>query len=777
MCRCNEGKIDESQGKSRIELKHIVLPLAISLALITSCTDESAPVSVVDHVSTLVGTMSKHSLSTGNTYPAIAVPWGANFWTPQTGSNGDGWTYVYSDDKIRGIKQTHQPSPWINDWCPFSFMPVTTGPFFSEDERASWFSHKAEKATPYYYKVYLGDHDTTVEITPTSHAASARITYPERDMSYLVVDAFHGGSCVKVDGKRITGYTTHNHGGVCDGFRNWFVIESDTDFDLVNTVSDGTLSDERESVSGHSLAMVGFSDTKRGQTVNLRIASSFISLEQAVQNLSELGDRSFDEVKESSKDLWNSVLGRIEVEDDNIDNVRTFYSCLYRSVLFPRDISETTSDGKIVHMSPYDGKVHAGHLFTDTGVWDTFRSLFALVDLLYPEVASSIQEGFVNHYLESGFLPEWSSPGHRDCMVGNNTASVVAEAYLKGIRGYDIDTLWEALIHDAHAVHPSVSSSGRIGWEYYDSLGYVPCNVGINENAARTLEYAYDDWAILQLGKALGKSDDELAPYARAAMNYRNVFNPEHGLMQGRRADGSFPERFSPYKWGGDFTEGNSLHYTWSVFHDPCGLASLMGGEDAFARTLDSVFEMPPFFDDSYYGYVIHEIREMQIMDMGNYAHGNQPAQHMLYLYDWCRQPWKTQYRVRDVMSRLYSALPDGYCGDEDNGQTSAWYVFSALGFYPANPASCEYALGSPLFDKAVLHLAGGKDVKITAKDNNSENVYVSRMKVDGRKYTKNYLTHRQLLDGAEISFVMSSAPDTARGTTDFDIPYSFSKN
>lgn len=730
----------------------------------------------VDHVSILTGTLSKHSLSTGNTYPAVAMPWGMNFWTPQTGKMGDGWTYTYTADRIRGFKQTHQPSPWINDYGQFSIMPSSKA-VFDEEERASWFSHKAETATPYHYAVYLADHDTYVELTPTERAAMFRIKYPEADMSYLIVDAYDRGSYVKVceDRNMIVGYSTRNSGGVSDNFRNWFVIVSDTPFDSYDIVADGMLADGSEAESYHSGAVIGFRTGKNRQ-VELKVASSFISLEQAMLNLDELGDRSFEEIKSAGRERWNELLGRFAVEDDNVDNIRTFYSCLYRSLLFPRDISEIDAEGRRIHYSPHTGKVHQGHLFTDTGVWDTFRSLFPLMNLVYPEISAKVQEGYVNHYLESGFLPEWSSPGHRACMVGNNTASVVADAWLSGVRGYDVETLWKAITSGANSVHPSVDASGRSGYEQYNGIGYVPCDIGINESAARTLEYAYDDWCIWQLGKALGKTDDELAQYRENALNYRNLYDAEHGLMNGRRSDGEFRRPFNPLKWGGDFTEGNALQYTWSVFHDIAGLMELMGGRESFASALDGVFDMPPHFDESYYGFVIHEIREMQIMNMGNYAHGNQPIQHMLYLYDWCGQPWKTQEKVREVMDRFYSSAPDGYCGDEDNGQTSAWYVFSAMGFYPVCPGSGEYALGSPLFRKVTVTPSVGKSFVMTAKENSDKNRYVSSMSVDGRKYDRNFITLDQLRNGARMKFVMSDHPDFSRGVSDDAAPYSFSE-
>ena len=728
----------------------------------------------VDYVSTLVGTQSKFELSTGNTYPAVALPWGMNFWVPQTGKMGDGWQYTYSADKIRGLKQTHQPSPWINDYGQFAVMP-TVGTVFDENKRASWFSHKAEKATPYYYSVYLADYDVTAEMAPTMRAAHMRFTYPATDEARLVVDAFDKGSYVKVipDENKIIGYTTRNSGGVPANFKNYFVMVFERPFDYVAVVKDSLiLEGSKEIDCDHAGAIVGWK-TRRGEQINVCVASSFISYEQAERNLKELSTNGFEGTKNAARDCWNEVLGKIEIEDTDIDRLRTFYSCLYRSVLFPRSFYEIDEKGNPVHYSPYNGQVRPGYMFTDTGFWDTFRCLFPLLNLMYPSMNEKMQEGLVNTYLESGFLPEWASPGHRNCMVGNNSASIVADAYMKGRRQYDIEELWKAVVHGANAVHPDVKSTGRVGYEYYNKLGYVPCDVKINESAARTLEYAYDDWCIYQLGKALGKPKKEIDIYAKRAMNYRHLFDKDHRLMRGKKQDGTFQSPYNPLKWGDAFTEGNAWHYTWSVFHDVEGLITLMGGREHFNNMLDSVFNLPPIYDDSYYGFPIHEIREMQIMNMGNYAHGNQPIQHMIYLYGFSGQPWKTQYWIREVMNRMYSAAPDGYCGDEDNGQTSAWYVFSALGFYPVCPATDQYVLGTPLFKKATLHLENGKEVVIQTS---SAERYIDRMTFNGSEYTKNYLTHKDLNNGGRLEFKMSAQPNYQRGTSAEDAPYSFSK-
>ena len=731
----------------------------------------------VDYVNPLVGTESKVSLSTGNTYPAIAMPWGMNFWMPQTGKMGNGWSYVYWADKIRGFKQTHQPSPWINDYGQFSILPITGKPVFDQDKRASWFSHKAEIAKPYYYRVYLADYDIVAEMAPTERACAMRFTFPETDNSYVVVDAFDKGSYVKIvpEKNMIVGYTTKNSGGVPDNFKNYFVLVFDKPFTYKAAVKDGAIGEGgTEATCNHAGAIIGFK-TKRGEQVNVKVASSFISEEQAVLNLKELRGGDFEEVKARGRKAWNDVLGKIEVEDEDVDHLRTFYSCFYRSVLFPRSFYEYDAEGKVMHYSPFNGKVLPGYMFTDTGFWDTFRCLFPFLNLMYPSMSAKMQEGLVNDYKESGFLPEWASPGHRGCMVGNNSASIVADAYLKGMRGYDAEELWKAVVHGANAVHPTVSSTGRLGFEYYNKLGYVPYDVKINENVARTLEYAYNDWCIYKFGKALGKSEKELKPFFNRSFNYRNVFDKESKLMRGRNQDGTFQSPFSPLKWGDAFTEGNSWHYTWSVFHDPQGLINLMGGKQNFNQMLDSVFNVPPLFDDSYYGGVIHEIREMQIMNMGNYAHGNQPIQHMLYLYGYSGQPWKTQYWIRETMDKLYTPNPDGYCGDEDNGQTSAWYVFSAMGFYPVCPGSNQYVLGTPYFDKMTLHLENGKTMTITAKGNSDETRYVNSMTLNGVPYNHNFLNHTDLMNGGNIEFTMSATPNKQRGTLDEDVPYSFS--
>ena len=757
--------------KTHFSFKHL---LFLGGAVLYSL-QSSAVKNPVDYVSTLVGTQSKFELSTGNTYPATALPWGMNFWTPQTGKMGDGWAYTYDADKIRGFKQTHQPSPWMNDYGQFAIMPITGGLVFDQDRRASWFSHKAEVAKPYYYKVYLADHDVTTELAPTERAAMFRFTYPETKNAYVIVDAFDKGSYVKIipEENKIIGYSTKNSGGVPENFKNYFVIQFDKPFTFISTVSENNiLPNETEAKGNHTGAVIGFA-TKKGEIVHARVASSFISPEQAELNLKELGKNSFDQLVTNGREVWNREMSKIEVEDDNIDNLRTFYSCLYRSMLFPRSFYEIDAKGQVMHYSPYNGEVRPGYMFTDTGFWDTFRCLFPFLNLMYPSMNLKMQEGLVNAYKESGFLPEWASPGHRDCMVGNNSASVVTDAYIKGLRGYDIETLWEALKHGANA-HLRGTASGRLGYESYNQLGYVANNIGIGQNVARTLEYAYNDWAIYTLGKKLGKPESEIDIYKKHALNYKNVYHPERKLMVGKDNKGVFNPNFDAVDWSGEFCEGNSWHWSFCVFHDPQGLINLMGGKKEFNAMMDSVFVISGKLGMESRG-MIHEMREMQVMNMGQYAHGNQPIQHMVYLYNYSSEPWKAQYWIREIMNKLYTAGPDGYCGDEDNGQTSAWYVFSALGFYPVCPGTDEYIIGTPLFKSAKLHLENGKTITIKADNNQLDNRYIKEMKVNGKSQTRNFLTHDQLIKGANIQFQMSPVPNKQRGTTEKDVPYSLS--
>lgn len=739
--------------------------------------EQPEAVSFADYVNPLVGTDSTFNFSTGNTYPAIAVPWGMNFWTPQTNKMGDGWAYQYSARKIRGFKQTHQPSPWINDYAAFSLMPVVGELVVDQEKRGSWFSHKAEIAKPYYYRVYLADYDVTTEITPTERAAQFRFTFPQSDSSYVLLDAFNKGSFVKIipEERTIIGYCRNNSGGVPVNFHNYFIAVFDKDFQDVSTWNDWKIGQGQTEDKGEHVGAVVRFKTVKGEKVHVKIASSFISPEQARLNLDrELAGDDFDRTCQKSKQIWNRELGRIEVKGGTLAQTQNFYTAMYRALLFPRRFHEIDKDGKTVHYSPYNGQVLPGYMFTDNGFWDTFRAVFPFFTLMYPDLNAQIMEGLANTYKESGWLPEWASPGHRDCMIGSNSAVNIADSYLKGIRGFDIETLYEGILKNSENAGP-LRSVGRFGVEHYNKLGYIPSDVKVNESVARTLEYAYADFTIWKLAKALNRPQEEIDRFYQRAHNYKNVFDASTNFMRGKNNDGAWSSPFVPEKWGGDFTEGCAWHYTWSIFHDPQGLIELMGGPKAFTEKLDAVFTTPPKYDCSYYGFPIHEIVEMTVMDMGQYAHGNQPIQHMVYLYNYAGQPWKAQKWVRTVMEKLYSPTPDGLCGDEDNGQTSAWYVFSAMGFYPVCPGAGQYVLGAPLFQEATLHLQNGKTFTIQAPDNSDKNLYIRSARLNGRNYTKTYLPHDIITKGGTIRFEMDAEPNTQRGTAPEDAPYSMS--
>ncbi len=731
------------------------------------------PVSLVNP---LVGSDSSFDLSNGNTYPAIAVPWGMNFWTPQTAENKDGWTYAYDSPTFNAIKQTHQASPWLNDYGTFSLMPRIGKSETTEEKRKSFFSHKVETSKPHYYQVYAADYDIWAEVTPTERAARFRFTYPEAKDAHLVIDAFNMGSHIKVEGNTITGYSQYNHGGVPDNFRNYFIIQLDKAIESVELYDDHKrLADATTEATGtHILAIIRF-QTEEKEQVQLQTASSFISLAQAKLNLDrEIGNSDFESVKEQGKNSWNTWMNRIQVKGGSLKERQNFYTALYRCLLFPRKFYEVNAEEQLVHYSPYNGQIEKGYLFTDNGFWDTFRAVFPLFTLVYPDMNEQMMQGLVNTYKESGWLPEWASPGHRSVMIGSNSAAIIADSYLKGIRNYDIETLYEAILKNTENEGP-LASVGRLGVAYYNSLGYVPYDVGVNENAARSLEYAFDDFCIYQLATALERPQKEVSLFRERADNYKKLFDTNSNFMRGKNKDGSFQEPFNPVKWGDAFTEGNAWHYTWSVFQDVEGLIQLMDGKEAFNEKLDAVFTSKPDFDFSYYGFQIHEITEMLIAGMGQYAHGNQPVQHAIYLYNYSGRPWKAQQRVREVMDKLYLPTPDGLCGDEDNGQTSAWYVFSAMGMYPVSSATNQYVFGSPLFDEIKLQMENGNTFTIQNRDNRAEHVYIQNATLNGALYTKNYITHETLWKGGTLIFEMGKSPNKERGVLATDTPFSLS--
>jgi predicted alpha-1,2-mannosidase len=715
---------------------------------------------LVELANPLQGTDSVQEFSHGNLYPAIATPFPMNVWAPYTQPLPDSFYYQYRQSRFCGIRQTHQPSPWINEYAAFSFMPVAGELRLTDADRASEFSHDDEEAHPSYYRAHLRTPDATIEVTPTERCASFRVTYGAKAPAYLVLDAFPGGSTVRIlpEDRKIVGISRYRHGGTPDGFANYFVVEFDQTLQAFGTwTPDGAQKGQVSQTADHVGAYLEF-DTTASRIVTFRVASSFISPEQAELTLErEIGADSFDVVRAKADAAWNEMLGRVQVEGGTLEQRRTFYSALYRTLLFPHKFYEVDARGENSYYSPYDGKVHAGVMYTDSGLWDTFRAVHPLFNLLYPETNAEILQGLLNAYDQSGWLPAWASPGHRDCMIGNHAFSLFADAWVKGNRDFDARRALAAMSHDAGAAGP-LHTLGREGFNYYHDLGYLP-SPEIHEATAKTLDFAYDDYCASVLARGL--DEDELAKsFAADSRKWRNVFDPEVGFVRGRKKDGSWIEPFSPDEWGGPFTEGCAWHWTWCVPQDIDGLIEALGGREAFVRKLDSVFDVPPTVRVGSYGGLIHEMTEMISLNMGQYAHGNQPIQHMIYLYVHAGQPWKTQQRVRQVMANLYDSSPHGLCGDEDNGQTSAWYVFSALGFYPVTPGNPTYILGSPLFDRVTLKLPNGKSFVVEAADNGAGQAYIQTASLADKPLDHAWLRHQDIADGGTMSLTMGPGPN-----------------
>jgi len=730
---------------------------------------------LVNYVNTLQGTNSSFDLTRGNTYPTTALPFAMHTWAPQTGWNGDGWKYQYSKDSIRGFQQAHQCSSWTNDYAVFSLMPVTGKLALDQFKRAARFSHKNEIAKPNYYRVKL-ENNITAEISPTERGAHLRFSFPKKGGSYVTLDGYTGMSMVKIlpKEKKIIGYV-HNGRGLKENFKNYFVIQFDKPVREFGTWENrkGEKWDGESEREGKGVgAWVRFDD---GVKVQAKVASSYISPEQAALTLqTELGSfKSLEDTKEAAWKIWNDHLNQIVVEGGTPEETATFYSCYFRASLFSRQFFELDANGKPSYFSPYDGQVHNGYLYTDTGFWDTFRAQFPLNALMQPTMHGRYVAGLLDAYDQCGWLPSWSFPGEAGSMIGNHAISLLADAWAKGIHTFDPQKALEAYYHEATNKGPWGPANGRDGWKEYYTLGYVPYP-NYREATAKTLEYAYDDFCGYQLADM---TDNQIyrEVFSRQMFNYKNLFDPKVGFMRGRDENGKWTPNFDPNEWGGPYTEGNAWHYLWSVFHDVNGLVDLLGGNEKFVSKLDSVFSVPNTVKVGTYKRKIHEMTEMEMSNMGQYAHGNQPIQHMVYLYNYAGTPWKAQYYARTVMDKLYNSTENGYPGDEDQGQTSSWYVLSAMGLYSVCPGTDQYVIGSPVFPKMTLHLENGKTLVIEASGNSIGNKYIQFASLNGIPFTRTWLTHSELTNGGTIHYEMGSTPAKNRGILPEDRPYSVS--
>lgn len=752
-----------------IQLKGLFAGAALFTAL--SLTAQS---DLVKYVNTLQGTNSSFELSAGNTYPTTALPFSVHAWSPQTGKNGDGWKYKYADSVIRGFGQTHQCSPWMNDYGVFSLMPVGGALVVDEEKRKQPFRHANESGKPHHYKVKFNNGVTT-EIAPTERGAHFRFRFPKGTQSHIVLDGYTKLSSVKVDAakRKISGFVS-NGSFVPNGFRNYFVIVFDQPFLNYGTWENKGNTTKSGEAFAEGTGAGAYIEFAKGATIQAKVASSYISPEQAEITLDrELGmHKNFDQTKDAAFAVWNILLNRVKVEGGTEDEKATFYSCLFRANLFSHQFFEYDNNGAPVYYSPYDGKLHKGYMYTDNGFWDTFRSQFPLTNILHPTMQGRYMQALLDAQQQCGWLPSWSAPSETGGMLGNHAISLLADAWAKGIRTFNPDSALKAYYHEATNKGPWGGANGRQGWKEYFQLGYVPYP-GSEGATAQTLEYAYDDFCGYMLAKMTGNKFYETI-FAKQMYNYQNVFDTVTKFMRGRQANGEWIP-LDPFAWGGPYTEGNAWHYNWSVFHDVQGLINLTGGEKAFEAKIDSVFSEPNTVHVGSYGHVIHEMTEMVNAGLGQYAHGNQPIQHLIYLYNYTGSPWKAQARVREVMRKLYNASENGYPGDEDQGGMSSWYVLSAMGIYSVTPGTDQYVIGSPVFNKITIELENGNRFIIEAVNNSRDNVYIQSAKLNGQLYSKNWITYGDISAGGVLRLEMGNQPNKQRGTAETDKPFSLS--
>lgn len=725
-----------------------------------------------DLVNPLQGTNSHQGFSEGNCLPLIARPFGMAHWSLQTDEGR--WLFDPRSRKLQGIRLTHQPSPWMWDYGHFTLMPQTGPVVVNAGARASAYRLDQSTIKPYFAKTNLIRYRTTLEVAPTERGAIFRFTFPASESGRVILDTFAGESSItfQPEQNRFVGFTRANVGGVPPNFASYFAVAFDRPWQKTALFQGNHHWETADGATGERFG--AFAEFAPSETpLVMRVATSFICTEQAILTLEqELGEKFLEDVQAEAEAVWNEALGRIEIEGATERQRRTFYTCLYRAQLFPRQFHEFTAEGKAIHYSPYDGQVHDGVLYTDNGFWDTYRTAYSLLSIVYPERWEEIVRGWANGAKESGWFPRWPSPGHRACMIGTHIDAVMADAVTKGCRSFDWEEAYTALRRNAFDVGDAAENYGRRGIREYTDLGYVPAD-RYDAATACTQDYAYNDWCLAQIAKAVGR-DDDYQTLMRRALNYHHVYDPGVGFMRGRNIDGTWEEPFREFRWGGAYVEGGPWQSTWAVPHDPAGLIELMGGRDAFIAKLDRMLALPPYFEIGTYGGEIHEMTEMAVADFGQYAQSNQPVHHVLSLYACAGRPDKFQYWVRRVMDEYYT--PETLPGDEDNGEMTSWYILNALGLYPLCPGDPNYVIGSPLFPKAIVHLADGKTLTITAANNGPENVYVQQMTWNGSPHTAAWIDHARLVAGGEWGFTMGSEPQTTVNYTREELPYSLSK-
>ncbi|UQI47287.1 GH92 family glycosyl hydrolase [Streptomyces sp. HU2014] len=756
---------------------------------------EHPPAHPADHALTTRGTHSSSGFSRGNTFPATAVPHGFNFWTPVTNAGSTDWLYQYAAGNnadnlptLQALAASHEPSPWMGDRQTFQIMPTAAAgtPPAGRAARALPFRHADETARPHYYGVTF-TNGLKAEIAPADHAAMMRFTYPGDDAGVVLDNVRNqGGLTLDPEHGVITGWSDVKS-GLSVGAGRLYVYGV---FDAPVTASGKLKGDHGgQDVTGYLRFRPG-----RDRTVTLRLATSLMGVDQAKANLAqEIPEgTSFKRVHDRARSAWDDVLGRVEVEGASRDQLTTLYSSLYRLYLYPNSGFENTGTrGRPQHRyaSPFSApvgettptrtgaKIVDGEVYVNNGFWDTYRTTWPAYSLLSPKGAGKLVDGFVQQYKDGGWISRWSSPGYADLMTGTSSDVAFADAYAKGV-DFDAEAAYEAALKNA-TVAPTDPGVGRKGMETSVFLGYT--STATREGMSWALEGYLNDFGLARMGEALyekthkARYKEESAYFLNRARNYVKLFDPRVGFFQGKDASGGWrltPERYDPRVWGHDYTETNGWNFAFHAPQDTRGLANLYGGRAGLAKKLDTFFATPetgtPEFAGSY-GGVIHEMTEARDVRMGMYGHSNQVSHHIAYLYDAAGQPWKTQAKVREVLSRLYlgSEIGQGYPGDEDNGEMSAWYLFSALGFYPLVMGGGEYAIGSPLFTKATVRLDNGRDIVVKAPRNSARNVYVQGLRVNGRQWNSTALPHSAVADGGTLEFAMGPRPSDWGGGRD----------
>ena len=707
--------------------------------VLAGSVSETGAKRLVELANPLQGTNSTSLFSRGNTLPIVALPFGMAHWALQS-SDENAWFFQPHDERLQGIRCTHQLSPWLADYGYATFLPFNGDASPDAAERASSYRAGELEITPHAMAVRLMRYSCKLELTPTERCAAMCFTFEQEGAAGVFIDLPGEDAEAHFDEaqNRVAALTRANHGGVPEGFAAYYVVRCDakiTQFEV-------------KELKGRRVAVIRLT-AQAGRPVTLRVGTSFISFEQAERNLDgEIGEKPFNQVKSEAAATWDAALGRVQIEGASDTQRRTFYGCLYRALLYPRIWHERDASGKLVHMSAFNGKVEAGFMYTDHGYWDVYRAWYPMMALLYPERLSEILQAWVNAYKEGGWFPQFPCPGYRNCMTGSPIDFVFGDAAARGIGGFDLQTVFRGLKrHATEAVPPGVGY-GRPAVPEYEKLGYIPYEA-VAGAVAETIDSAYGDFCIAQVARAAGLPD-EATFFEKRSRNWKNIFDGSTRFLRGKMADGSWQSPFDPHTWGGAYVEGAAWQYRFAVPFDTDGLMDAMGGREAFVAALEEMLAQSPTFHVGTYGREIHEMSEMAAVEFGQYAHSNQPVHQVLYMFTLAGRRDRTQYWTHRVLNELYS--PENFPGDEDTGSMSAWYIMSALGFYSLCPGKPEWVLGAPLFKQATIKMPDGREIRIDAQSK-IPGAFLKRVTLNGTELNGPSIPHAAFLKNARLVF------------------------